>query len=152
MNVKLKYWDTNSPCSCVQFPCSNGTGGFTTWLTISTIELFLYQLNPVFKLTPFLQDPFVFVSAFECGMFTDGPLYRTTVFICIVQTSRQTDNRLHVLTAMWQHWALHANWAARVLCDFPAMLQSRMCCGHCRKPRDVPSGRKTLVIMWHFTA
>jgi len=47
--------------------------------SMSTIELYLNQLNPAFKLTQFLQDPFnVFVSAFKCVAFIDGPVYRTT--------------------------------------------------------------------------
>lgn len=112
---------------------------------MSSIEMYLNQLNPAFQLTPFLQDPFkVFVYAFKFGMFIDGPVYRTTILICIVQTLRQIDNRFHVLPAMWQHWALLANTTARVLCDFPAILQSRMGCGHCRKPRDEPSCRAFL--------
>jgi len=49
------------------------------WFRMSTIELYLNQLNPAFKLTQFLQDPLnVFLSAFKCGVFIDGPVYRTT--------------------------------------------------------------------------
>jgi len=74
------------------------------WFRMATIQFCLNQLNPACKLTPFLQNPFnVFVSAFNCGVFIDGPVYRTTIFICMVQTLRQIDNRFHVLTAMWQH-------------------------------------------------